>query len=123
MITNAAILSIATPSAPDGAGDVTYSTGPAIQVRCLTTSGDALERFELDQSQRRGMTVLTVLRSILGPSLIAAGYAAGLVPAAGQIWSVRTDGDAAPISLRVEDSQENVKGPVISHWRVTLRSV
>jgi len=121
MIANASILSIATPGSPDGSGDVAYTTGPAIQVRCLATQPEALERFGTDQSQRRVSTVVTVLRSILLPSLIAAGYSAGTVPAAGQIWSVQVD-ETAPMSLRVEDVATNAKGS-IGHFRVTLKSV
>jgi hypothetical protein len=119
MLSNATILSIA-QGVPDGAGDVAYSTGPALSVRCLATSPEELERFQTDATQQRGMLVVTVLTSFLSPALTKAGYPAGFVPKSGQVWSVQMDG-AAAAAWRIEEASNVVKGP-ISHWRLAMQA-
>lgn len=112
MICNATITRLDVPSGASGSGDLSYTNGSAVAVRCLVTMPRPWQEVPTPPAMvHKQNAVLTVLRTPWMAALAA--------PLVGQRVTVQVDGEASASVWRVAEIGGAAKGS-IGNWRLTL---
>jgi hypothetical protein len=93
MLTNATLLRIDTPGAPDPAGKVTLTPGAAMACRCAVLPARAGDKYRAEAQEERADATLIVTLTAFNLALALAGYTARFALLPEQWVVIAMDGD------------------------------
>ena len=121
MLTNATLLRIDSPGAPDPAGKVSVTPGAAMVCRCAILPARAYDKYRADAQEERAAATLVVNLDDFARALALAGYAAAFVLLPEQRVSITMDGSGGQaVSYRVRGVDARPGNSPVASMRAEL---